>query len=246
MIPRKIHYCWVGGKPLPEKFRRYIDSWRRFMPDAEIIEWNERNYDFTKNAYMAAAYHAQKWGFVPDYARLDIIYEHGGIYLDTDVEMVRSLDPLLQQEAFCGFEEKGHVNFGLAFAAVPGHPVIKRLRDSYDEQRFKNPDGSLNLTPSPALQTEALKRIGLHPDDGKVQDVMGLRVYPRDYFAPQDFFGNLHLTENTYTIHHYAATWMPLRWKIQTYLREKSERFLGDAITRQLVRVKRLIWPKWK
>ena len=103
MIPKIIHYCWFGGAELPEKDRKCIESWKKFCPDYQIIEWNENNYDVTKNTYMYQAYQAKKWGFVPDYARLDIIYQHGGIYLDTDVELVKNLDSLLENDAFMGF-----------------------------------------------------------------------------------------------------------------------------------------------
>ncbi|RKW32245.1 MAG: glycosyl transferase, partial [Lachnoanaerobaculum sp.] len=104
MIPKVIHYCWFGGKPLPKIARKCIQSWKRFCPDYEIVEWNEKNYDIHKNSYMEEAYLQKKWGFVPDFARLDIIYQNGGIYLDTDVELIRPLDELLYHRAYMGFE----------------------------------------------------------------------------------------------------------------------------------------------
>lgn len=126
-IPKIIHYCWVGGANKPKSVQYCIDTWKKYCPDYEIIEWNEDNYDFSKNQYMKEAYNSKKWGFVPDYARLDIIYQHGGIYMDTDVEMVASLDSLLEYEGFFGFENTGngqfYVNCGHGFGAVPNHPI---------------------------------------------------------------------------------------------------------------------------
>jgi len=244
VIPKVIHYCWVGGKPLPEKHRACIASWRRMMPDAEIKEWNETNYDFHRNAYMDEAYRAQKWGFVPDYARLDIVYREGGIYLDTDVEMLKPLDPLLSAP-FCGFESREHVALGLIFAAEAGNETIRRLRDAYEGMHFMNADGSLNQKPSPVLQTEELRKLGLRDDDGAVQTVGGLKVYPKEYFAPKTLDGACHLAENTYCIHHYEASWMPLRWKIFRKVRHALEAVIGTRATKVFVRIKRLIWPEF-
>ena len=112
MIPKKIHYMWLGGKEIPRNLQLCIDSWKKYCPDYEIVQWNESNYDIGKNKYMKMAYENKKYGFVPDYARLDILYNYGGIYMDTDVEVVRSLDDLLYQSAFCGVEKWQTINFG--------------------------------------------------------------------------------------------------------------------------------------
>jgi len=245
MIPKVIHYCWVGGKPLPEKMKACIASWRRVMPDAEIREWNESNYDFHAVPYMDEAYKAKKWGFVPDYARLDIVCRHGGIYLDTDVEMLRPLDPLLVAKGFCGFESKELVALGLVFAAESGNETIRRLRDAYDGLHFTNPDGSLNQKPSPVLQTEELRKLGLRDDDGTVQEVAGLRVYPKEYFAPKTLDGACTMTANTYCIHHYEASWMPLRWRIFRKARHALEAVFGKRLTLIAVKVKRIFWPEY-
>ena len=130
MIPKVIHYCWFGGNPIPEKDRRYIEGWKEKCPDYEIIEWNERNYDVSKNKYMAQAYEEKKWGFVSDYARLDLVYQYGGIYFDTDVELLKPLDNLLELEMFCGFESTKYVNFGIGFGAEKENPV------NYQNVRF--------------------------------------------------------------------------------------------------------------
>ena len=183
-IPKIIHYCWVGGNPKPQSVLYCIESWKRCCPDYEIREWNETNYDFSKNKYMRQAYEAKKWGFVPDYARLDIVYEHGGIYLDTDVEIVRSFDHLLENECFFGFEDTGDgeffVNCGHGFGAVPHHDVIKAARDLYEHLSFVGDDGTLNLLASPYYTTQALRLAGL-VQENRDQKLPGVQVYAGNF-----------------------------------------------------------------
>ncbi len=208
MIPKIIHYCWIGGDPLPKSAKKCIASWKKYCPDYEIIEWNENNYDFTKNQYMKEALEAKKWGFVPDYARLDIIYQHGGIYLDTDVEIIKSFDPLLSNKGFAGFESEENVNFGQGFGAEPGNEVIKELMDSYENLRFKNDDGSLNMIASPKLNTDALVELGLKQDNSKQELLDCFSIYPIEYFCPKSINdGIIRKTKNTYSIHHFDASW---------------------------------------
>lgn len=214
MIPKKIHYCWIGGNPLPKSAKKCIASWKKYCPDYEIIEWNETNYDFTKNQYMKEALEAKKWGFVPDFARLDIIYQHGGIYLDTDVEIVKSFDPLLKNKGFAGFESEENVNFGQGFGAEPGNKVIKELMDSYEKLRFKNDDGSLNMIASPKLNTDTLVELGLKQDNTKQELIGCFSIYPIEYFCPKAYIdGVIRKTENTFSIHHFDASWFPEEWQ---------------------------------
>lgn len=205
-IPKKIHYCWFGGGKLPEHFQKNIDSWRRHCPDYEITEWNEGNYDVSKNRYMQQAYEHKKWGFVPDYARLDIINTYGGIYFDTDVQALKSFDVLLQYGFFCGFENTGSVNFGQGFGAVRNHPVIRDMLNGYEELEFVRADGSLNTTPSPVYQTAVLERWGLKKN-GMAQQTENFLVLPPEFFSPVNEFGYGVPTENTFSIHQYAAAW---------------------------------------
>ena len=212
MIPKIIHYCWVGGAPKPESVLYCIESWKKFCPDYEIREWNETNYDFSKNEYMKQAYEAKKWGFVPDYARLDIIYEHGGIYLDTDVEIIKSFDELLKQKAFMGFENTGDgeffVNCGHGFGAEAFHEIIGEIRNAYEHIQFLNSDGSYNLLPSPHYTTQSLKKYGLLQEN-KEQHLIDMTVYDSNVFCPKNFrTGKIHKTERTVSIHHFTASWM--------------------------------------
>lgn len=206
VIPKVIHYCWFGGAPLPKRFQDNIDSWKRYCPDYEIIQWNEDNYDVTKNRYMWQAYESRKWGFVPDYARLDIVESQGGIYLDTDVRMVRSFDPLLQFGMFCGFESMTRINLGQGFGAVKGHPIVKDLRKGYDNLEFINSAGGMNTVPSPVYQTRELERLGVIID-GTPQQFGDFIVFPQEYFSPANEFGYGRQTENTFSVHQYDGSW---------------------------------------
>lgn len=213
-IPKIIHYCWFGGNTIPVRLQKCIDSWKKFCPDYEIIRWDERNYDISKNKYMLQAYENRKWGFVPDYARLDIINQYGGIYLDTDVELIRSLDELLPYEFYCGFEDERYIALGLGFGAVKGHPLIKKMIDTYQDLDFVK-DGVLNLTASPVYQSKVMEDQGFELN-GENQEKEGVGVLPPDAFAPG---GSLllpdEITEHTFSIHHYDASWMDNNDKIR-------------------------------
>ena len=234
MIPQKIHYCWVGGNPLPDLVKKCIASWKKYCPDYEIIEWNETNYDFTKNQYMKEAFEAKKWGFVPDYARLDIVYQHGGIYLDTDVEIIKSFDAILENNGFVGFEDKSFINFGQGFGAEAGNPVIKELIDSYNSLKFFNEDGSLNTVASPELNTITLAEMGLKRNGEKQILNNCFTIYPSDYFCPKSLNdGIIRKTENTYSIHHFDASWFDDNQKQEQLNRWKRKQKRARQKTRR-------------
>lgn len=222
LIPKTIHYCWFGGNQIPSKYKKWMESWHKYCPDYEIIEWNESNYDIKKNKYMYQAYKAGKWGFVPDYARLDIIYNYGGIYLDTDVEIVRNLDHLLFQKGFAGFESNQHVALGLGFGAQKGHPLIKEMIDQYDKLSFINENGELNLTASPVLQTQILLRHGLK-QNGEYQTVADINIYPEKMFCAKSMASRLiRCADYTCSIHHYDASWQTDSFRYQNDIFEKE------------------------
>ena len=206
MIPKVIHYCWFGGNPLPESAIKCIESWKKHCPDYEIVQWNETNYDITKNRYMHEAYECKKWGFVPDYARLDIIYEHGGIYLDTDVEIIKPLDPYLHHKGFAGFENPGAIQTGL-LACEKDFPLFQEFISYYDTANYLREDGSEDTTTNVQILTRLCVKYGLKLD-GSRQTVQDFAVYPVDYFCPVDFdTEKLHKTKNTVVIHWFAASW---------------------------------------
>lgn len=205
-IPKVIHYCWFGKNPLPKRFMENIDSWKACCPDYEIKQWNEDNYDLSKNKYMRQAYEKKKWGFVPDYARLDIIASYGGIYLDTDVKMMKCFDPLLQFGLFCGFESQTRINFGQGFGARKGHPALEELRKEYEECDFINADGTFNTIPSPVYQTKTLERLGF-VIDGNLQQRGDMIVLPVEFFSPINEFGYGLPTRDTFSVHQYEGSW---------------------------------------
>lgn len=194
---------------MPESAKKCIASWRKNCPDYKIIEWNEANLDFVNAPdFVKEAYEAKAWGFVPDYFRLWIIYNYGGIYLDTDVQIIKCLDPLLSNQAFAGFEIESSVALGLGFGAEKYNPMIKEHMELYDTIHYLNIDGTVNRIPSPVITTEWLKSKGLNTITGKMQIIDGIRIYPKDFFAPKSFdTGEIRLTKNTYSIHQYDASW---------------------------------------
>ena len=211
MIPKIIHYCWFGRGEKPELAKKCIASWRRFCPDFEIREWNEDNCDYLAIPFMAEAYAAKKYAFVSDVMRLIVLEQHGGVYFDTDVEVLRDISPLLDDEGFIGFENDQYVNSGQVVAAEAHHPVIQAMIEEYKTLHFTNADGSLNTVGCPRLNTDVMERFGL-TRNGQEQLVAGIHVYPADYFNPLDSItGKLTKTENTYSIHWCSMSWLPKR-----------------------------------
>jgi hypothetical protein len=226
LIPKKIHYCWFGNNPLPDTFSKYIDSWKKFCPDYEIIRWDESNYDIEKNEFTKGAYETGNWGFVPDYARLDIIYHEGGIYLDTDVELIKNLDDLLYENGFMGTEDSIHVSPGLGFGAQKKSEFIKKLMNTYEHIDFD----SKNLVPSPTFLKSFFTKEGFVPDNG-YQHLHGMTILPELVLSPKSqITGLVHKNDHTFAIHHFDATWEKSGikekrnkvWELMQYFSEKS------------------------
>lgn len=210
MIPKKIHYCWFGGNPLPDSAKKYIETWKKYCPDYEIIEWNENNFDITQNQYCKEAYEAKKWAFVSDYARFWILYKYGGIYFDTDVEVIKPINNIIENGPFMGAERENYksVNPGLGLGVNPEHKLYKEILDLYDTLHFKNKDGSLNLKTVVEYTTEILSKHGLK-NMNQIQCCAGIYIYPAEYFCPKNIdTGILKITKNSYTIHHFEGTWL--------------------------------------
>ena len=220
-IPKVIHYFWFGHNPKPKLIQKCIASWKKNCPDYEIKEWNEDNFDITLCDYMREAYEAKKWGFVPDYARLWVLYHYGGFYLDTDVELIKSLDSLRNNKTFFASEDNHYINTGLGFGSVKGAPILKHIYEEYDNLHFKLPDGSLATdTPSPIIQTASIEGFlkGFKMTDS-VQNIDGVVFYPKEYFCPFDYnTRRMHKTKNTIGIHHFAASWTSKKTKLKYYL----------------------------
>ena len=212
MIPKKLHYCWFGGKPLNALGKRCVESWKKYFPDCEIIEWNEANFDIEGCRYAKEACTEEKWAFVSDYARCKILYEQGGIYFDTDVEVIKPFDDILAGGAFFGCENPEGcdiaVNLGVGFAVEAGHPFFRQLVEDYEKSSFYKPDGSPDLYTIVERVTELLGKYGLENRSG-IQKIEGITVYPAEYFCPIDMnTGRLRITPNTHSIHRYAASWV--------------------------------------
>ena len=207
MIPKIIHYCWFGRNPLPELALKCIESWKKFLPEYEIKEWNEDNYDVHKIPYISQAYDAKKYAFVSDYARFDILYQYGEIYFDTDVEVIKDLSPIIEAGAFMGIEKDGSINAGLGVSSSAATEIFKEILDSYTEENFINKDGSLNLKTVVTRVSDIFKKYGF-TDEEKIQEVKGYKIYPTEYFCPKNYFtGEINITENSYTIHLYDGSW---------------------------------------
>lgn len=206
MIPKTFHYVWFGGSALPPLAERCIASWRKCCPDYEIKRWDESNFDVTRNRYCQEAYEAKKWSFASDYARLWILVHEGGIYMDTDVELLKPLDSFLEEEAFSGFESETRMPTGL-MACRHLHALFERLLHDYDNRSFIKPNGQLDLTTNVTFITKACLQEGLVLN-GQKQTVAGLTLFPKDYFCPKDWLTKeVCLTENSYAIHHFDGSW---------------------------------------
>lgn len=207
-IPKIIHYCWFGRKEIPSFNLECIESWRRYCPDYEMKQWNEDNYDISKVNYVKQAYEAKKWAFVTDYVRLDVLFQEGGVYFDTDVKLIRNIDDLLKNEAFCVFAEWPAVNSGSGIGAVKNYELLREMRDeprSYSN--FILPNGELDLTTNAFYESAILKKYGLKKDFS-LQNIGGMMIYPPNYFAPASVLGNdVFVNEETYGIHYCQGTW---------------------------------------
>ncbi len=225
MIPKKIHYCWFGRNPKPKLAEKCINSWKKYCPDYEIVEWNEDNFDINKHPFAKYCLDNQKYAFLSDFARLIIVSKEGGIYFDTDVEIVRNFDDLLNNEAFYGFETNEYVATGLGFGAEKNHVTVIEMLNEYD--RIQKEDGSFELKSCPQLNTAALLKFGLQLN-GNEQVIAGARIYPADYFNPfEDATGILKTTKNTYSIHWYAKSWISKRKVLRSKLTRPLHRIFG-------------------
>ncbi len=225
MIPKIIHYCWFGRNAKPASVIECIESWRKFCPDYEIIEWNEDNFDINCNLYCKQAYDAKKWAFATDYARLLIIYNHGGIYLDTDVEIIKPIDDLLVHNCFIGRQPGYQVNTGAGFGAIKGHSLLKVMLDDYENIPFIKENGEYDLWTCPHRNSQWLFKNGLHKDDS-YQEIADAAIYPIEYFSPLDAYTRkLNITPNTYSIHHCDASWNPKDTKSAKLKRKYRYRF---------------------
>lgn len=226
MIPKIIHYCWFGGNPLPASAQKCIASWRRYLPDYEIWQWSEEplndnvlfdkvlSFDVNSIPYTQQAYEAKKYAFVSDYARFWILYHYGGLYFDTDVEVVANMDEIIARGPFMGIEQgasldgKPMVAPGLGLGVEAHHPFYKKMLDVYKTLEYRKADGTLDTTTIVVYTTKELYEHGMIPSED-IQEVDGIWIYPADYFCPMDSTtGIITKTCRTVSIHHYDCSWL--------------------------------------
>lgn len=232
MIPKIIHFCWFGRGKYPPEFEKYLESWKKFCPDYKIMEWNEDNFDLSCCDYVKEAYSAKKWAFVTDYVRLWAIYTHGGVYMDTDVELLRSIDFFLKDKAFSGFESIHTVPTGI-MGGEPSLPIYRDLLEEYTKRKFNLGDGKYNLTTNVEYITRFFESRGFRPDNS-LQTIEDFTLYPKEYFCPKNPRTlKIECTENTYAIHHFASSWVPAK----TRIRKRIKKLLGPRVMEIVIRL---------
>lgn len=229
-IPKIIHYCWFGNAEKPELAKRCIASWEKFCPDYKIIEWNETNFDVNMNDFMAHTYGIGKLGFVPDYARLWIVNKYGGIYLDTDVEIIKSLDPLLKHHAFFGYEDENNINLGQGFGSEKNNPILQKMMNDYISPNFQPKNDKEYLLPSPQKNSASIRNLlDAHVDKSQIFETQNATFYPRDFFCPVNYdTKKLKITDNTYSIHWFMGSWRGAFERITRPIKRKIKNFLGE------------------
>ncbi|MBQ6772647.1 MAG: glycosyl transferase [Synergistaceae bacterium] len=220
-MPKIIHYCWFGRASLPEQALKCIASWKKFCPDYQIIEWNEDNFDLDYCPYTREAYDSRKFAFVTDVVRLYAMITFGGIYMDTDVEVIKPLDDLLQFHAVSGFESVKYIPTGL-MACEKNNPAFSEFLREYDGLHFISQDGTQDITTNCVRITNKCLEYGLRLDNTEQTLANGFHILPIDYLCPKDLqTGKINLTANTYTIHHFNGSWLPEETRYRTRLSQK-------------------------
>ena len=229
LIPKLIHYCWFGRGEKPKLAQKCIASWKKYRPDYEIIEWNEDNFNVNMNGYTRMCYEQKKYAFLSDYVRLLVVAEHGGLYFDTDVELLKAPEQLLSSQAFFCFETSEYVATGLGFGSVAHGEAITAMLAEYNFLL----DGTQGTRGCPRLNTSALVKLGLQ-QDGALQTVADAVILPSDYMNPFDTAtGILKKTENTLSVHWYSAAWRSPWKRFRTRVMRPLHRVLGvDAFKR--------------
>jgi mannosyltransferase OCH1-like enzyme len=233
MIPKIIHYCWFGKGEMPPLANECIASWKKFLPDYELMLWSEENFDVNSQPYTKEAYESRKFAFVTDYVRMYALYEHGGIYMDTDVEVLKSFDEFLALSAFSGFETEKDIPTGIIASAI-GNPWVQTQLDYYKDRHFIKADGSLDTTTNVIIISEIMRKGGFQFNNTKQNYQGNITMFPKDYFCPKSYLtGKIELTENTFCIHHFAGSWHSPTLK----LKKKIIQFIGPKIMNLYVKI---------
>lgn len=226
-IPKIIHYCWFGGKEKPDNVQKCIESWKKYLPEYKLIEWNEQNFEVNNLRYTKEAYHAGKYAFVSDVARIEALYKYGGIYMDTDVEVLRTFNSLLDAKCILGMEEKEYV--ATSFMAFESkHPLVKEFIDLYQNLSFYDKNGKIITGTNVAKLTNMLIKKGFVRENYYQELKDGIRIYPKEYFSPYDYI-NCHyeITEKSYCVHHFAETWMSTKEQFKKKIKRNLVKIIG-------------------
>ena len=227
MIPKIIHYCWFGRGEKPKLAEKCIASWKKYCPDYEIIEWNEDNFDLSKYPYAEYCLENKKWAYLSDFVRLAVVEENGGVYFDTDVELIRPLDDLMTFSAFFGWENYEYINTGLGFGAEAHHPAVAAMMTAYLNM-LPDESGNIELAGCPKLNTEALLHYGLKLNCER-QNVLGAEILPKDCLNPYDDpTGVLSTTQNTVSIHWYSKSALSKSQILRSKLTRPFHRLFGN------------------
>lgn len=240
MIPKIIHYCWFGGGKMPSDAVKFIESWRKHLPDYTLRLWDEETFDINSLPYVQEAYQSQKYAFVTDYVRLFALYHFGGVYMDTDVEIIKSLSDLMHLPGFVGFESGAEIQTAI-MACEKNNEWAKEQLSWYKGKNFLREDGTPDFTSNVEIISVTMAANGLALNNKYQIYKNCLHVFPQDYFCPKSRSGKINVTPNTYCIHHFAGTWLPFKLKIKRYFFKK---ILGPTITDFLIQGKKILFPK--
>lgn len=241
-IPKKIHYCWFGGNILSEEVKKYIETWKKYCPDYEIIEWNESNFDVNQNQYCKEAYESKKWAFVSDYVRLKVLYDNGGIYFDTDIELCKSLDCFLEYSWFAGFESNEYISTGV-IGSCKNCEIIQFILNDYERRHFLKANGNYDLTTNVVQITELLRKKYNINFNNKLQ-IFGdnYLLLPIDYLSAKNFFtGEILKTKNTYAIHHFAGTWRTKKELFKDKIRKVLISLFGENFVKIILKIRKRV-----
>ena len=235
LIPKVIHYCWFGKGPMPQSVKRCIASWKTYCPDYRIICWNEENFDYSEFLYTRQAYEEKKWAFVSDVARLKVVFENGGIYLDTDVELIQSLDSLLKFKSFWAFENNKHIATGLGFGAEKGNKYVKAILDDYRDKSFLDDNGKIISLPCTDLNTKVFKEAGVNINN-KTQIIDNNIFLSTEYMCPIDYeTGKVNITDKCISIHHYDSSWHTKKDNFLYKIGKITRKYLGKKASDKIV-----------
>jgi hypothetical protein len=235
MIPKTIHYCWFGGNPLPSLAVKCISSWKKYLPDYKIKEWNESNFPIEEFQFAKETLENNKFAFVSDVCRLYALKMDGGVYMDTDVEVLKSLNPFLNKPAFSGFENDDFVPTGI-MASEKGGQWVTELLSYYDNRSFFRDNGDFDTTTNTFIITQLMKEKGFIMNNSFQEKEGYVSFYPNDYFCPKSYkTGNTDLTENSYCIHHFAKSWVPFHKKWRNILKMYVMSIFGANNVQKLI-----------